>query len=166
MAYVNLNFVPGEILTAAKMNLLAANDASFHDGTGIGDGSIQSKNINVATILASKEYDKITELSGALTIQTGWTQFIGSNTANNKRFVTPIVFPKQYKKVCFVSCSFIGYKGGAEAKDIHDFTTAVGEGNSIEPNNITDTGCDLVATSRGGMGAAWHGILWVAVGII
>lgn len=41
MAYVNLNFVPGEILTAAKMNLLAANDASFHDGTGIGDGSIQ-----------------------------------------------------------------------------------------------------------------------------
>lgn len=41
MAYVNLNFIPGEILTAAKMNLLAANDASFHDGTGIGDGSIQ-----------------------------------------------------------------------------------------------------------------------------
>lgn len=41
MAYVNLNFVPGEILTAAKMNLLAANDASFHDGTGISDGSIQ-----------------------------------------------------------------------------------------------------------------------------
>lgn len=45
MAYVNLNFVPGEILTAAKMNLLAANDASFHDGTGIGDGSIQPEKL-------------------------------------------------------------------------------------------------------------------------
>lgn len=40
MAYTNLNFVPGEILTAAKMNLLAANDASFHDGTGFGDNTI------------------------------------------------------------------------------------------------------------------------------
>lgn len=45
MAYVNLNFVPGEILTAAKMNLLAANDASFHDGTGIGDGSMQPEKL-------------------------------------------------------------------------------------------------------------------------
>lgn len=45
MVYVNLNFVPGEILTAAKMNLLAANDASFHDGTGIGDGSIQPEKL-------------------------------------------------------------------------------------------------------------------------
>jgi hypothetical protein len=47
MAYVNLNFVPGEILTAAKMNLLAANDASFHDGTGIGDGSIQPQSLSL-----------------------------------------------------------------------------------------------------------------------
>lgn len=45
MAYVNLNFVPGEILTAAKMNLLAANDTSFHDGTGIDDGSIQPEKL-------------------------------------------------------------------------------------------------------------------------
>ncbi len=41
MAYTNLTFVPGEILTAAKMNLLAANDAGFHDGTGLGDNTIQ-----------------------------------------------------------------------------------------------------------------------------
>lgn len=48
MAYTSLNFVPGEILTAAKMNLLAANDASFRDGTGFSDDSIQlSKIINI-----------------------------------------------------------------------------------------------------------------------
>lgn len=45
MAYTSLNFVPGEILTAAKMNLLAANDASLRDGTGILDNSIQSRHI-------------------------------------------------------------------------------------------------------------------------
>lgn len=46
MAYTSLNFVPGEILTAAKMNLLAANDASFRDGTGIGDDTIQASKLN------------------------------------------------------------------------------------------------------------------------
>lgn len=45
MAYTSLNFVPGEILTAAKMNLLAANDASLRDGTGILDNSIQLSKI-------------------------------------------------------------------------------------------------------------------------
>ena len=50
MAYTSLNFVPGEILTAAKMNLLAANDASFRDGTGFSDDSIQlSKIINTCS---------------------------------------------------------------------------------------------------------------------
>ena len=58
MAYVNLNFVPGEILTAAKMNLLAANDASFHDGTGIGDGSIQPEKLaDSLTTYKSTEMD-------------------------------------------------------------------------------------------------------------
>lgn len=58
MAYVNLNFVPGEILTAAKMNLLAANDASFHDGTGIGDGSIQPEKLaDSLTTYKSAEMD-------------------------------------------------------------------------------------------------------------
>lgn len=58
MAYVNLNFVPGEILTAAKMNLLAANDASFHDGAGIGDGSIQPEKLaDSLTTYKSAEMD-------------------------------------------------------------------------------------------------------------
>ncbi len=48
MAYTNLNFVPGEILTAAKMNLLSANDASFNDGTGLGDSTIQPQKLNQA----------------------------------------------------------------------------------------------------------------------
>lgn len=46
MAYTNLSFVPGEILTAAKMNLLAANDASLRDGTGIGDSAIQPRHVS------------------------------------------------------------------------------------------------------------------------
>ena len=58
MAYVNLNFVPGEILTAAKMNLLAANDASFHDGTGIGDGSIQPQHLSLTAALTEQDIIK------------------------------------------------------------------------------------------------------------
>ena len=123
--------------------------------------------MSLSSLLTFSANGAAQELSGALTIQTGWTQFLGNNNAaNNKRIVTPIVFPKQYKNVYFVSGSFIGYKGGEKAKNISDFTTTVGEENSIEPNNMTNTGCDLVATSRGGMGAAWHGILWVAIGVI
>ena len=58
MAYTSLNFVPGEILTAAKMNLLAANDASLRDGTGILDDSIQLSKISrsIITIKGTAEY--------------------------------------------------------------------------------------------------------------
>ena len=40
MAYTPVSFVADEILTSTKMNQLAANDASFNDGTGIGNGTI------------------------------------------------------------------------------------------------------------------------------
>ena len=46
MAYNQVTFVPGEILTAAKMNLLAGNDASLRDGTGISDGAIEPKKLD------------------------------------------------------------------------------------------------------------------------
>jgi len=154
----------GDIVDLRKMITLRS--GRINDSNIIADGTIQSKNIDAATIIAHKEYNDITEISGVLTVQTGWTQFVGNNTINNKRFVTPIVFPKQYKKVCFVNCSFIGHKSGTPAKKITDFVNTVGEGNLIEPNNITNTGCDLVATSRGGMGAAWHGAMWMAVGVV
>lgn len=40
MSYNAITFVAFEVLTAANMNILAANDASFNDGTGIATGAI------------------------------------------------------------------------------------------------------------------------------
>lgn len=50
MAYTPVSFVPGEILTAAKMNLLAANDASLRDGTGIAAGAIAASHLPTAQV--------------------------------------------------------------------------------------------------------------------
>lgn len=52
MAYTALTFVSGEVLTAVKMSLLAANDASFHDGTGIGDATIKASALAVTTLFS------------------------------------------------------------------------------------------------------------------
>ena len=37
-------------------------------------------------------------------------------------------------------------------------------GNIVEANAISNTGFNVVASSAGGMGAAWHGVSWVAIG--
>lgn len=43
MGYVPLTFVADEVLTSTKMNILAANQASFRDGTGLDDGIIVTR---------------------------------------------------------------------------------------------------------------------------
>lgn len=40
MSYTEINFVAFQVLTAANMNVLGDNDASFNDGTGIGSGVV------------------------------------------------------------------------------------------------------------------------------
>lgn len=49
MAYQNVSFSAGETLTATKMNQMAANDAAFHDGTGIAAGAITADKIDFTT---------------------------------------------------------------------------------------------------------------------
>lgn len=97
-------------------------------------------------------------------VQCGWTQFIGNNTVNNKQFITPVSFPKQFKKIHSITCIFAGYKVGSQASGLQEFTNAVGAGTVVEANAISNTGFNVVASSSGGMGAAWHGVSWVAIG--
>jgi len=52
MAYEPQTFTAGEILTATKMNKIAGNQTSFHDGTGIDDDAITSSKIDFTTIKA------------------------------------------------------------------------------------------------------------------
>lgn len=72
MAYVPVTFVADEILTSTKMNQLGANDASFHDGTGISDGSIIprhlslnviEKTLTLPTSMAASTYYNLTTFS-------------------------------------------------------------------------------------------------------
>lgn len=107
MAYVNLNFVPGEILTAAKMNLLAANDASFHDGTGIGDGSIQPQHFDWQDFVRSKQ-DGTDQPAGATFIQYGRARL---NAASGIEAAGLVTFPRQFKAgtIPAVISTFNGY---------------------------------------------------------
>ena len=45
-SFVPITFVADELLTSTKMNLLAANQAGFHDGTALGDGIIVTRHLN------------------------------------------------------------------------------------------------------------------------
>ena len=49
MAYSPVSFSANEKLTSTKMNQMAANDASFHDGTGIDDGAINSDKLDFSS---------------------------------------------------------------------------------------------------------------------
>lgn len=54
MAYTPITFVADELLTSTKMNLMAANDASFRDGSGITNNAITLRHIADASISSSK----------------------------------------------------------------------------------------------------------------
>ena len=55
MAYQNVSFSAGETLTATKMNQMAANDAAFHDGTGIAAGAITAGKIDFTTFSTTEK---------------------------------------------------------------------------------------------------------------
>lgn len=59
MAYQNVSFSAGETLTATKMNQMAANDAAFHDGTGIAAGAITADKIDFTTSTDSVGWKKV-----------------------------------------------------------------------------------------------------------
>lgn len=67
MSYTEINFVAFQVLTAANMNVLGDNDASFNDGSGIGNGNATKSNIycfraynSVATTLTDNVETQIT----------------------------------------------------------------------------------------------------------
>ena len=57
MAYSADTFVADEQPTTAKWNKLWSNDASFNDGTGIGDNAILNRHVLADNLYASKVYN-------------------------------------------------------------------------------------------------------------
>lgn len=96
-------------------------------------------------------------------MQAGWVQFWGNNT---QRQPVPVVFPKQFKQVFSMSPTLIGYKTGNKATSTSEFNQVIGSGLNIESGIVTNTGTTLNASTTGVFGGAWHGISWVAIGIV
>ena len=53
-SFVPVTFVADELLTSTKMNLLAANQAGFHDGTALGDGIIVTRHLGSGAVDSAK----------------------------------------------------------------------------------------------------------------
>jgi hypothetical protein len=54
MAYEEVTFSAGEVITTAKANKLGTNDVSFNDGTGIADDKILTRHIKNREITQAK----------------------------------------------------------------------------------------------------------------
>lgn len=59
MAYTPVTFVADELLTSTKMNMLAANQAGFNDGSGLGDGIIVTRHVGSAEQLKLGSYSTV-----------------------------------------------------------------------------------------------------------
>jgi hypothetical protein len=162
MAYVNLNFIPGEILTAAKMNLLVANDASFHDGTGIGDGSIQPQHIGWKDFIQSKQDNATLPVVPAI-IQYGRARVRVPTDAVEA--TTSVTFPKEFENgmIPTVICTYNGY--GDAGDPWSDTPNPSWAGAAIGAVSITNS--SFTARCRRFDGTMLRGVYyfsWIAIG--
>ncbi len=64
------------------------------------------RHLNSPSLLVFSADGANQNVSGNILVQAGWVQFWGNNT---KRQPIPVVFPKQFKTIPTVVCSFGGY---------------------------------------------------------
>lgn len=129
----------------------------------LGNDIVLPRHINSPSLLVFSADGANQSVTGNILVQTGWVQFWGNNT---KRQPVPVVFPKQFKQVFSMSPTLIGYKTGSKATSISEFNQVIGSGLNIESGVVTNTGTTLNASTTGIFGGAWHGISWVAIGIV
>jgi len=62
--------------------------------------------------------------------------------------------------------SLIGYKNSPKATALGDFSSVVGAGINLETGVITNTGANIQVSTSSILGGAWHGISWMAIGVV
>lgn len=129
----------------------------------LGNDIVLPRHLNSPSLLVFSADGANQNVSGNILVQAGWVQFWGNNT---KRQPIPVVFPKQFKQVFSMSPTLIGYKTGSKAISISEFNQVIGSGLNIESGAVTNTGTTLNASTTGIFGGAWHGVSWVAIGVI
>lgn len=129
----------------------------------LGNDIVLPRHLNSPSLLSFSADGVSQSVTGNILVQTGWVQFWGNST---KRQPVPVVFPKQFKQVFSMSPTLIGYKTGSKATSISEFNQVIGSGLNIESGIVTNTGTTLNASTTDIFGGAWHGISWVAIGIV
>lgn len=129
----------------------------------LGNDIVLPRHLNSPSLLVFSADGANQSVTGNILVQAGWVQFWGNNT---KRQPIPVVFPKQFKQVFSISPTLIGYKTGSKATSVSDFNQVIGSGLNIESGIVTNTGTTLNASTTGIFGGAWHGISWVAIGVV
>lgn len=84
MSYAAWSVVAFEVPTAAKWNILGTNDASFNDGTGIGDDKILERHILDGVINNAKLNTTEGEIGG---VETNWVPTFSNFTKGNATIV-------------------------------------------------------------------------------
>nr|DAP00647.1 MAG TPA: hypothetical protein [Caudoviricetes sp.] len=148
-------------------------DGRINRGEMFKDGVIKSdalandivlpRHLNSPSLLVFSADGTSQSVTGNILVQAGWVQFWGNNT---KRQPIPVVFPKQFKQVFSMSSTLIGYKTGSKATSISEFNQVIGSGLNVESGAVTNTGTTLNASTTGIFGGAWHGVSWVAIGVV
>ena len=98
MAYENLTFTPGETLTAAKMNTIANNLESLHDGSGIKVGSIDPIKLKQSNVQIIQSGNLATQ-NKTQQVHTQWfdQEYWNANFFRQRNEKTRIEFPKAFK---------------------------------------------------------------------
>lgn len=152
MVYTAWSVVFGEQPSAAKWNLLGANDASFNDGTGIGNGAITSEHLNATIACRAYLNSAQTTNSNVATkvLLDAESYDLGNNyDTTNKRFVAPLTGYYQVNangrfdnlaagSVCLVYI----YVNGAEYSQARTY----GSGTNDDPQSMVS---DVVPVTAG-----------------
>ena len=134
MAYTALTFVAGEVLTATKMNQLAANDASFNDGTGIGDGVILASHLNPSSF--DKYFYSGTGVASTTSGATTWKSYTVANSG-------------VYLAI-FTCCLNSGSTASTQRAMLYKGSTALATANQTSYNTYASTTVAAVFTASAG----------------
>lgn len=174
MAYVAWSVVFGEQPTAAKWNILGANDASFHDGTGIDDDAIIERHIAAGTLIENMHYQTdnnnsiVSTQDAKIQLQAGWAQATGSGASSMS---IPVTFPQAFTTVLGVIVQLNAVKATTAASTIKDLnanynTTA--EVFSASAGTILETGftANLARSTSTYSAGTFYGLSWFAWGTV
>lgn len=162
MSYSAWSVVAGETPTAAKWNLLGSNDASFNDGTGLGNGTIQGTKIATYRILTQAIAANTTQ-TGAI-IQSGFNFVDANATPTTTKAIT---FPAAFTTLIGLEMGVIGVRTSSDPVAITDFNVAIGgEQVTVSSGAMSNTGftAQLTKTTNFSAGTR-YGFWWRATGV-